>query len=647
MLDGIEILQICDGEVAPVGRRAIGFAGQMARQLGARVYLGAGFAASDDFLGRGKMPLPDGGSDPLAWVRGAANRYLLVVSGPDMADEAAPDRAVVLRLAPRASEATLFAESGLADLLGDPAQAPLIPAGAYGAGTLGYGVFAALSALITKVLRTGQDDSACLDGAGVLAWVNWKAASLGDLGNDIEREGEGAEWPVLPCRDGYVALVYQARDWPRLVAMVGDERLADERFATPRARLRHRDEYLAIVRAWTARKRKHELAELFLEYEIPAAPVMAAADLLTDPLLLHRDAFSDVQRPSGAPARSPRLPHRVTAGNRESRRQPGAIAEPALPLAGVITAGAGVSALLADLGAEVLKIESHSYPDPFRQWGGEAVSPLFKCNNRNKYGVAVDLKTTEGRAAFEGLVREADVVVENFRRGVLDRLGFSFDRLAAINPELILASVSGQGLSGPGCGASSFGSTLEASSGFAANVCYEGGQPYITGRNVNYPDQTVVLYAAAVIALAVAGSDGGMHLDVSQRDVAVFLAGEDIERVAAGEPGAPADNGRAYRAADGSWVAFDDRERRAVWAAWVAQRTGSEAVKDLAAAGIGAAVVRRGSQMYAELAATPIFATSPDSALVKGFPFQLRRAPMTIRLNSPDVGEHTSRFLSA
>ena len=108
---------------------------------------------------------------------------------------------------------------------------------------------------------------------------------------------------------------------------------------------------------------------------------------------------------------------------------------------GIITAGAATSAMLADLGADVIKLETKSRPDPFRAWAGarDEDSPFFRLNNRNKRGVDVDLKSESGRKVFLALAAEADVVVENFSRGVLERLGLGFE-----NPE------KGQPLHSPG-----------------------------------------------------------------------------------------------------------------------------------------------------------------------------------------------------
>ena len=608
-LAGVQFVQVANSSVPEVALRAVDLAGQMARQLGGEVLVDDHFATSADFWSRGKQRLEASLGD---YLRKDAMRIpIFATTNTGGLAEATPEHSqVVLHVEALASEASLFAESGLAELLGDPERAPLIPQGDYAAGTVALAVLGALTSLVALRRRCGRAEIAHVNARSVLSWVNWKAAVAGELGRDLRREGARAEWPVIPCKDGYAALIFQERDWQNMVAMVGDARLRSERYASFRGRAKHRDEYMALIRAWAAARSKTEIMRAFHQHDIPAAPVLDTDDLLEDALLNHRGAFVDVTRESGSPARSPRLAHRVAAASHhQCQGRPG---DGDLPLSGmrvldlgIITAGAGVSALLADLGAEVLKVESHTYPDPFRAWAGESVSPFFKSNNRNKYGIALDLKTGADRARFLELVKTADLVVENFRRGVLERLGIGYQTLKSVNPAIMLASISGQGLDGPGAEASSFGSTLEASSGFSARVSYDDGVPYTTGRNVNYPDQTVVLYAAAVITAALSTRERGMHLDVSQRDVTVYLLGEALERCSAGE------------------AAMENQ--------------------DPPAASIQ---FNRGSEMYAleRESATPAFARSPDGHLVKGFPFQFERAPMRIRLNSPQVGEHTELF---
>ena len=106
---------------------------------------------------------------------------------------------------------------------------------------------------------------------------------------------------------------------------------------------------------------------------------------------------------------------------------------------GLLTAGANTSAMLADLGADVLKIESGAYLDPFRvvgkmdnDEGWWNRSPQFRFTNRNKRGLAIDLKHKDGQRLIRELAAHCDVVVENFRRGVLDRAGLGYKDLSAI-----------------------------------------------------------------------------------------------------------------------------------------------------------------------------------------------------------------------
>jgi crotonobetainyl-CoA:carnitine CoA-transferase CaiB-like acyl-CoA transferase len=585
------------------------------------------------------------------------------------------------------SELALLALSGLADLLGDPARAPVALGGHQAAFTTGYAAFTAAMALLAGRELQGVSEQATVDALSSLAWINWKAGASAAMGTPTTREGEASEWPVLPCADGYFALVYLERDWPALCAMIGDERLSDQRFAAFKGRQRHRVELRSIITNWMCGRSKAELFEAFRLRGIPGGPVLTPADQLTDPLLAHRGSFAKIKH-GDKYISVPLAPCRVTmaeAGpaNASSKRPSD---RGGLPLAGIrvidlgiITAGAGTSALLADLGAEVLKVEAASYPDPFRAWAGveSGDSPLFKFNNRNKRGIALDLKTVADRQQFLALVAGADVVLENFRRGVLDRLDLGFDVLRRANPRIVLASISGQGQSGPGADHVTYGSTLEALSGLAALTGYPGEQPLISGRNLNYPDQIVCLFAAAAtmaVLLRARQQGAAAHVDIAQRDVALYALGDRI--AAASLLAVPPQTwlqGNAapdqllqgiYAAADGGWLAVSIgtmNEMRAFekllgqpvvtdgsLAGWVAERTAEAGGELLREAGIAAYAVLDGGGMFNHPAVQrgTAFAQSPSGQLVKGFPFQLAKRPMTIYAESPGIGEHTAEILS-
>jgi formyl-CoA transferase len=134
------------------------------------------------------------------------------------------------------------------------------------------------------------------------------------------------------------------------------------------------------------------------------------------------------------------------------------------PLAGTLVidlsralAGPHAAMMLGDLGARVIKVESPKGGDDSRSWGppfmpgddGEAHSTYFLSCNRNKESIALDLKTEDGRTTLSELVRRADVLVENFRPGVLDRLGFDVGTLRELNPRLVVLAISGFGHDGP------------------------------------------------------------------------------------------------------------------------------------------------------------------------------------------------------
>ena len=105
--------------------------------------------------------------------------------------------------------------------------------------------------------------------------------------------------------------------------------------------------------------------------------------------------------------------------------------------------------MLGDLGAEVIKVEDPKSGDPFRGWGAADYSATFGSVNRNKKSIILNLKSTEGVAAAIALTEEADVLIENFRPGTMDRLGLGYEKLSAINHRLVYCSVTGFGGTGP------------------------------------------------------------------------------------------------------------------------------------------------------------------------------------------------------
>jgi crotonobetainyl-CoA:carnitine CoA-transferase CaiB-like acyl-CoA transferase len=119
-----------------------------------------------------------------------------------------------------------------------------------------------------------------------------------------------------------------------------------------------------------------------------------------------------------------------------------------LEVANFIT-GPYAGQLLADLGAEIIKIEDPQGGDPFRSWGKGLYSPHYCAFNRGKQSLTLNLRTEKGRDILYRLIPDMDVLIENFRPGVVDRLGIGYDRVREINPRLVYCSISGMGQSGP------------------------------------------------------------------------------------------------------------------------------------------------------------------------------------------------------
>jgi len=133
---------------------------------------------------------------------------------------------------------------------------------------------------------------------------------------------------------------------------------------------------------------------------------------------------------------------------------------------GTFITGPAAGMLLADLGAEVIKIEQPQTGDPFRAFRGGLYSPHFQTYNRNKKSVTLDTKAAGDAAVFDELVREADVYIQNFRPGAAERLGAGCERLRGINPRLVYCAISGFGQDGPAARRPAYDTVAQAASGY-------------------------------------------------------------------------------------------------------------------------------------------------------------------------------------
>ncbi|MDE3204014.1 MAG: CoA transferase [Acidobacteriota bacterium] len=219
------------------------------------------------------------------------------------------------------------------------------------------------------------------------------------------------------------------------------------------------------------------------------------------------------------------------------------------PLSGIRVAdfcwmgvGSVATRLLADFGAEVIKIEDRTrvdmprrlplYKDQVRSFGQEVSDPdpdrggLFNNYSRNKLGVTINLRTQEGRELAEKLISVSSVVTENFAPGVMERWGFTYERLRQLVPDVIYARMSGYGHSGPHQHYRSYGPVVQAASGLSYVAGLPGREP--SGWGLSYMDNMAAYYNSAALLMAIwkRQSDGlGTEIDVAAVELGVTLLG--------------------------------------------------------------------------------------------------------------------------
>lgn len=204
-------------------------------------------------------------------------------------------------------------------------------------------------------------------------------------------------------------------------------------------------------------------------------------------------------------------------------------------------AGPLAGKLLADLGAEVIKVESSSHPDALRVFARgnypdqiPGVRPwnrsgMINDRNRNKLGITLDLRQRRGRELFLGLVRVSDVVIENFSTRVMASWGLDYPALRAVNSRVILASLYSQGSFGPESTFVSYGSTLEQLGGLAFLTGYADSLPGVLGLQLPDAMGGGLMVGLVLSALRARNRDGvGMHIDLSQRENVTLAIGEQL-----------------------------------------------------------------------------------------------------------------------
>lgn len=202
-----------------------------------------------------------------------------------------------------------------------------------------------------------------------------------------------------------------------------------------------------------------------------------------------------------------------------------------------VWAGPYATRLLADMGAEVIKVEAPEHPDLLRALsllppGTEKTwnkSAYFNHNNRNKLGCTLDLDQPRGRELFLALAKQCDVVIENYRAEVLDNLGLGYDTLRTANPGIILVSMPGHGKDGPERDHVAYGTNVEQLAGLASLSGYIDGGPQKSGISYGDPIAGTAAAGAVIAALIARKRTGlGQYVEVAQRETLTNLIGEAV-----------------------------------------------------------------------------------------------------------------------
>jgi len=203
------------------------------------------------------------------------------------------------------------------------------------------------------------------------------------------------------------------------------------------------------------------------------------------------------------------------------------------PLAGIrvidltrVLAGPFCSMSLGDMGAEVIKVEEPDKGDDTRGWppfaNGE--STYFMSVNRNKKSLTLNMKAPEGQAILRRLIAKADVVIENFRPGTMERLGFGYDALRKLNPRLVYCSISGFGESGPESSRPGYDLIVQGESGVMDLTGFPDGPPVKVGNSIGDLVAGMAAAQGVTLALLARGKTGkGQKVEIGMLDVMASL----------------------------------------------------------------------------------------------------------------------------
>jgi crotonobetainyl-CoA:carnitine CoA-transferase CaiB-like acyl-CoA transferase len=508
-----------------------------------------------------------------------------------------------------ASELTVQALAGYLHLNGSADRPPLRAPGHILAYACGVNAFVAAMASIVGRLGGAHGQRVRASELETIASI-LPFLRVEYTGANPRREGgPGTGVRVFACRDGYVSFMpptaaqraaygevlgVAEREWPE--------------FAGDASRLERRDALIALLAGRTGDKTVEEVFLGMLQRRIVCGRIASPRMLVDDAHLAARGFFQTLQHPkfgrlaaAGPPAHLSKTPATLLppapadfANNAPAWAEEDVLApgrkHAVRPLDGVRVVdmtqawiGPFAAMLLADLGAEVIKIESHKRPDVWRQWSANPVplahvradevnaSPNYNSVNRNKRCLALDLKQEDGKAILRSLAGRADVLMENYTPHVMDRFGLGFEALSQENPRLVMASFCGFGKTGPLADYKANGASIEGIAGWDYLHRHPGEPPVVMGFYQADAISGLQMAAATLVALVHQRRTGvGQAIDGSMFEAATSYIGEVLLDAQIGDEPAPLGNRDPDAVPSGVYPSVgDDR--------WVALSTPNEA----------------------------------------------------------------------
>ncbi len=623
----------------------------------------------------------------------------------------------------RATHLTSHALSGLMYVQGAPEGPPVVVPGQQLYDFTGtHAALAVLTALRERPRAGGQliDISAhevltqsCFD---IYSYTN--SALIGRRRPRAVQYSGGGSWP---CRDGVIEFTASTdKHWFALMELLGHPaELADPSWAHPVVRHPYEEKIIEVMRPLIAAMSREDFFVRGQQLGLPCTVINTVGDFVDDQQPRSRGFFVRRELAGAGEVDLPGEPFRCTERVLDQYRRPApglgssSLAEiagewrepaPAAPVPGPLSgiraisfgtaiAGALSGTALAELGADVVKIESPARPDNLRRlWApGEPVihepsgadtSPMFANFNRTTRSVALDMKDPDSVALFLRLAVAADVIIENYAPGVMQRWGLGYEQIAAVNPRIVMLSLTGFGHSGPRSHYLAYGATV------CSFVGLTDAWQYPSGVHFDYLSQAHGVFGVLAALAARDRTGRGTHVDLAEVETAAAVMGPMMldyavngrRSVVPGNRVAGALLSEVVRCrGDDGWLAVEIEDASdwqvlarlvgrddlasviasdeaaaalgAALASWAAERTAQQAMRVLQRAGLAAGAVQdaedavrdpqhRERHFWLEM-------DHPDLGVAEyaAPPHRLAKTPPTVRRPTPRLGAHTMEVL--